>query len=185
MDKPACPHFVILPNTLSKEHQQTGGKAFSLPFFDDCLQRQVCFIKFYSSGLSERGAVRPPSFPLCKPSISAPTLLTFPFLSISLSLSLCLLPPSRLCFSSRSCISLQSYSSLLSLCGPPFPSRAGVTPPQPSSLAAHSSQKRACGIVPGRRLLLAMGTEKEREMKGLCNHSATQLTGSLTRVLLR
>lgn len=76
--------------------QTRSAKSISRPearpsfflFFADCLQRQVCFIKFCSSGLSERGALRLPSSPLCKPSISAPTLLTFPFLSISLSLSL-------------------------------------------------------------------------------------------------
>lgn len=27
-DKPACPHFVILPNIFSKEHQKSRGKAF-------------------------------------------------------------------------------------------------------------------------------------------------------------
>lgn len=112
----------------AKHFQQRASEEQRQGFFfffcsDDCLQRQVCFIKFYtSSGLSNRSAIRLLSFSLCKPSISAPTLPIFPFQSIclSLSLSLCLLPPallfqgllhdfvflSLLCFSAKLLIAL-------------------------------------------------------------------------------
>lgn len=105
--------------------------------------------------------------------------------SVYFSLSLCLLPPA-----SHLCLSL----ALVFLCkvthrshrSAGLRSRLGrVTPPQPPPLAAHSSEKQACEIFPGKRLLLAMGSEKERKIKSLCNHSAAQLPGSLTQVLLR
>lgn len=58
---------------------------------------------------------------------------------------------------------------------PPLHSRGPRPQPLERSVRNHS----------GKRLLLAMGTEKGREMKGLCNRAAARLTGSLTRVPLR
>lgn len=164
----------------AKHFQQRASEEQRQGFFfffgsDDCLQRQVCFIKFYtSSGLSNRSAIRLLSFSLCKPSISAPTLPIFPFQSICLSLSLSRFAFYLLHFSfrasfttlffSRSCVSLRSYSSLLSLRGSPFPSRAGHTP---SALVTGCPQlPETSEIIPSKRLLLETGTEREKN-KGL------------------
>lgn len=201
--KSVFPDFVIPPNVFSRKHHNAGG----YDFFMILIQRVFFFfyIKFYvSSSPSYCWAIRPPlsfSFFLCpfalQPPVSLPPLRFYFLFCLFCSLSL---PSPSLILSGFCCMSLSSlrlslpFLSLKALVADGsralitpslFPSRAGHTllalvtdcPQLPETSILNDSRQEA--------FVWDGDGERERKTEGLCNHSAAQLTGSLTCFLLR